>query len=119
MNASSVFQVCLGNSAQVLSVRPPAQSGKVVLSLALPTDGLRAHSSPSRARAAKASLASGPQSKPSHLLDSDLNNNQLFSESKGRIKFLNHLILPISSATVALKNCRHLSSRSGSKSGLS
>lgn len=118
MNASSVFQVCLGNSAQVLSVRPPAQRGKVVLSLALPTDGLGAHSSPSRARATKASLASGPQS-PSHLLDSDLNNNQPFSESKGRIKFLNHLILPISSATVALKNCGHLSSKSGSKSGFS
>lgn len=119
MNASSVFQVCLGNSTQVLSVRPPAQRGKVVFSLALPTDGLRAHSSPSRARAAKASLTSDPQSKPCHLLDSDLNNNQPFSESKGGIKFLNHRILPISSATGALKNCGHLPSGSGSKSGLS
>lgn len=105
---------CTSSKCEAASPR-----GKVVLSPALPTDGLRAHSSPSTARATKASLASGPQSKPSHLLDSDLNSNQLFSESKGRIKFLNHLILPISSATVALKNCGHLSSRSGSKSGLS
>lgn len=50
---------------------------------------------------------------------SDLNNNQLFSEGKGGVKFLNHLILPISSATMALKNYGYLSIGSGSKSGLS
>lgn len=74
---------------------------------------------PCRAKAAKASLVSDPQHSPSHLLDSDLNNNQLVFESKGGVKFLNHLILTISSATMALKNYGHLSSGSGSKSGLS
>lgn len=67
----------------------------------------------------KANLVSDPQNNPSHLLDFDWNNNQLVSESKGGVKFLSHLILPISSATMALKNYGHVSTGSGSKSGFS
>lgn len=118
MDDCTALQVCLGSSEPSPKCEAASWGGKAAPSLALPTERLRAHSSPGR-EATKANLVSDPQNSPSPLLDSDWNNNQLVSESKGGVKFLNHLILPISSATMALKNYGHLSTGSGSKSGFS
>lgn len=87
--------------------------------LALSRERLGVHRSPQRVKAVKARLVSEPQYSPSRLLDSDLYNNQLVSGSEVGVKFLNHLMLPISSTSMALKNYGHLSTGSRSKSGLS